>query len=322
MTTLQHRSYWVIGPGQGELREHREQVNGHPVLRAAYSGISSGTERLVGRGQVPAALSAEMACRGMEGTFPHPVKYGYSWVGLRSDGQAVFTMHPHQDLIQVPAEHTVRIPPSIPLPRATLLPNLETALNAWWDAEDGAKAPFLIVGGGIVGVLLAFVGWHHTGQRARVVEIDADRREALSTVPWLEPITAEAVGEDRMATIFHTSASGEGLQWSIDHLGFEGRVIELSWYGERPVSLHLGTSFHYERKLIIASQVATVARPKRGPGDFQKRIDAVLELLSEPSLDTLPGPFIPFEELPTAMRRLYAGEHLGFHPVVTYHSAR
>jgi len=117
---------------------------------------------------------------------------------------------------------------------------------------------------------------------------------------------------------FHCSGSGEGLQWCIDHLGFEGRVIELSWYGLKTVSLRLGTSFHYDRKRIIASQVSTVSPARRGPDDTRLRLDSVLSLLSDEVLDRLPGPFIPFAELPEAMLRLYRGEHLGLHPVVTY----
>lgn len=44
---------------------------------------------------------------------------------------------------------------------------------------------------------------------------------------------------------FHTSATQEGLQMAIDCVGMEGRVVEMSWYGARPVTLHLGGDFRY-----------------------------------------------------------------------------
>jgi threonine dehydrogenase-like Zn-dependent dehydrogenase len=254
----------------------------------------------------------------MEGTFSFPVKYGYSWVGHREDGSPVFTMHPHQDMIQVPSEHVLSLPSDVPLPRATLIPNLETALNGWWDAETSGEESMVIVGGGIIGVLLAFVAWSHRGEPARLYEIDPARRATLDQLPWLLAVDSDAVAAERYEVAFHCSGAGEGLQWAIDHVGFEGRVVELSWYGMKPVSLQLGTSFHYDRKRIISSQVSTVSHTRRGPDAFPQRTDQVLDLLSNSALDRIPGPFIPFADLPEAMSRLYRGEQLGLHPVVNY----
>lgn len=318
MTSIEHTSYWVTGPGRGELRTCREVASGEEILQAAFSAISSGTERLVGRGDVPSELSERMSCRGMTGIFPFPVKYGYSWVGHREDGSPVFTMHPHQDKIRVSPENILSLPSGLPLPRATLIPNLETALNGWWDAEIPDGEQFIIVGGGIIGILLAFVAWSHCGAPALLYESDPVRRAALGQLPWIRAMDPEAATAERYGVAFHCSGSGEGLQWAIDHLGFEGRVVELSWYGMKPVSLQLGTSFHYDRKRIISSQVSTVSHTRRGHDDFRQRTDRVLDLLANSTLDRILGPFIPFTALPEAMARLYKGEHLGLHPVITY----
>jgi threonine dehydrogenase-like Zn-dependent dehydrogenase len=227
-------------------------------------------------------------------------------------------MHPHQDQIQVPPEHILPLPSGLPLPRATLIPNLETALNGWWDAETSGEESIIIVGGGIIGALLGFVAWSHRGEPVPLYEVDPTRRATLEELPWLRPVAPDAIAAERYEVAFHCSGSGEGLQWAIDHLGFEGRVVELSWYGMRPVSLQLGTSFHYDRKRIISSQVSTVSRTRRGPDDLRRRTDQVLDLLSNSALDRILGPFIPFTDLPEAMGRLYQGQHLGLHPVVTY----
>ena len=38
-------------------------------------------------------------------------------------------------------------------------------------------------------------------------------------------------------------------------------MVELSWYGDREVSLALGGAFHSGRLTVRSSQVGTVARP-------------------------------------------------------------
>ena len=101
-------------------------------------------------------------------------------------------------------------------------------------------------------------------------------------------------------------------------MGFEGRVIELSWYGDRPVTLDLGAAFHYGRKRIIGSQVSTVAPAKRATHDFGDRLAAVVELLADERLDALCARPIPFDEMPDFMNELYDGCNAHPHPVVGY----
>ena len=79
----------------------------------------------------------------MGGSFPFPVKYGYSTVGRVEDGPAdllgriVFVLHPHQSLFNVPSSAVVALPDGVPPTRAVLAANMETALNAVWDAAPG-----------------------------------------------------------------------------------------------------------------------------------------------------------------------------------------
>jgi hypothetical protein len=117
--------------------------------------------------------------------------------------------------------------------------------------------------------------------------------------------------------VFHATGSGQGLQLGIDALGFEGRLIELSWYGERPVTLRLGGRFHWERQRIVGSQVATVARSHRAEGRAA-RTHAVLELLADDRLDALLDAPVPFTELPRFFASLYAGEPVPPCPHVIY----
>src|SRR3954447_15667765 len=137
------RAFWVAGPGRSEIRaEPPVSAGAEDVLvRARYSGISRGTEALVFQGRVPPSEYSRMRAPFQAGSFPGPVKYGYSSVGLVEAGppalcgQHVFVLHPHQTRYVVPASSAFVIPPDVPPARAVLTANVETAINIIWDAE-------------------------------------------------------------------------------------------------------------------------------------------------------------------------------------------
>jgi len=81
-------------------------------------------------------------------------------------------------------------------------------------------------------------------------------------------------------------------------------VIELSWYGDRRVTLPLGTAFHARRLKLQSSQVGTVAPAQRARWDCSRRMALALELLADPRLDVLITGEDAFSELPTVMARL------------------
>ena len=78
-----------------------------------------------------------------------------------------------------------------------------------------------------------------------------------------------------------------GLQRSLDLLAPEGTVIELSWYGDREVSLPLGGAFHSGRLSIRSSQVGTVSPARRASRTFADRLALALDLLRDPAFDAL-----------------------------------
>src|SRR5260370_19228168 len=94
---------WYVGPGRAETRAETlaEPAAGEVLVRALYSAISRGTERLVFGGRVPESEYHRMRAPFMGGAFPFPVKYGYQMVGRVEPGPAelpgrtVFALHPH-----------------------------------------------------------------------------------------------------------------------------------------------------------------------------------------------------------------------------------
>jgi len=326
MELLESKAYWVSSPGVGELKDESvsaQPATGQSLIRAEWSAVSSGTERLVGLGLVSPACNEPMACRYMAGSFALPLKYGYCLIGQGLEGElagrSIFVMHPHQSLALVRDEDATVLPSDLFTRRAALIPNLETALNAVWDAELSAGETCTVFGAGSVGLLVAYVLWKTTGTAPRLADVDEERRAFAGTLPWgggaCAPLELEA-GTANVA--FHTTGNPLGLQLSLNHLGFEGRVIELSWYGDKAVSLELGTHFHFGRKRIIASQVGTIAVNQRAVHDYKSRIREVLALLDEPALDRLLGDPVPFARMPEFMDSLYRGDSKTPLPLIRY----
>src|SRR5262245_65510379 len=97
----------------------------------------------------------------MAGDFPFPVKYGYATVGEIDNGPAemvgrkVFALYPHQTHFNIPQDAVVPLPAAVAPQRAVLAANMETALNAVWDAAPGPADRIAVVGAGAVGTMVA-----------------------------------------------------------------------------------------------------------------------------------------------------------------------
>src|SRR5260370_19224445 len=124
---------------------------GEVLVRTLCSGISSGTERLVYRGEIPAELALDDTIDALGGTFSYPFAYGYACVGeVAESGQAVFAFHPHQDVFAAGASEMNSLPPIDPS-FETLFPPVETALQVTLDAGTGYLVRLIVPGAGLLG---------------------------------------------------------------------------------------------------------------------------------------------------------------------------
>ncbi|MGK3940251.1 zinc-binding alcohol dehydrogenase [Streptomyces sp. RP5T] len=307
------RAFWLRSPGRGEVREVALPVPGEDevLVRSLYSGVSRGTETLVFRGQVPESQYAAMRAPFQEGDFPGPVKYGYLSVGVVEEGPAalkgrtVFCLYPHQTRYVVPASAVTVVPDDVPPARAVLAGTVETAVNALWDAAPLIGDRIAVVGGGMVGSSVAALLARFPGVRLQLVDSDPARAATAEALGAGFASPEDALGDCDL--VVHASATEQGLARSLELLAAEGTVVELSWYGDRRVSLPLGEAFHSRRLTVRSSQVGTVspARASRGYGD---RLALALELLADPRLDALITGESAFEELPDVMPGLASGE--------------
>lgn len=258
----------------------------------------------------------------MGGDFSFPVKYGYSLVGRVITenhpyvDKVVHLLHPHQAECVVASQDLFVVPDEIPPSRATLASNLETALNAVWDGQISIGDKVLVIGFGIIGSLVARVLSMIGAVEVVVQDIDLRRQYLAEQMGfWTQDKGTEGISYD---AVFHTSASEEGLQAAIDQVGFEGKIIELSWYGNKSVSLQLGGDFHSQRKQLISSQVSHLPPYHSRRWNYRRRKEVVFELLKQPAFDQHLTAEIAFEELPNVFTQLREGTNKEFAWVVKY----
>lgn len=304
------RAFWATAPFAGEIRSARLPAPrpGEVLVETLFSAISRGTEALVCAGRVPPDQSRAMRCPFQEGEFPFPVKYGYSNVGRVLEGpedlvgRTVFCLFPHQTRFVVPADAVHPLPEGVPPGRAVLAASMETALNGLWDAAPLPGERMLVVGAGVVGALAARLASRIPGIELRLVDIDPERSTVLRRLGIPFALPEEIAGEADL--VLHASGAPEALARALSWLGFEGRVVELSWYGDALVPLPLGSAFHSRRLTIRSSQVGHVAPAMRPRWDRRRRMAKALELLADPALDVLITGESRFEELPEVLPRL------------------
>jgi threonine dehydrogenase-like Zn-dependent dehydrogenase len=298
----------------------------YALVKTSFSGISRGTERLVFEGLLPSGEWERMRCPHQEGSFPFPVKYGYSAVGVVEQGprdligRLTFLLCPHQDRFLMPVAELVAVPETVPARRATLAANMETALNALWDSGASAGQRIVVIGGGIVGCLIAYLAGRLPGAEVTLVDIQTARApvaEALG-VGFALPEDAGSEGLGGADVVIHTSASEAGLRLALDLAGFEARILEVSWFGQKDIALPLGGAFHSQRLQIVSSQVGTVSPAVRARWPHRRRLEAALRLLNDSRLDCLITEDIAFEDLPSALSRILAADAAGLATAIRY----
>jgi hypothetical protein len=295
---------WYSRPGHAEIRRETLALPGADEVRvrALYGAISRGTEALVLAGRVPESEFERMRAPFMAGDFPFPVKYGYATVGLieggREDlrGRTAFTLHPHQDRFNIAANAAIVLPDNLPPHRAVLAANMETALNAVWDAAPGPADRIAIVGAGVVGALVGYLCGRLPGAEVTLVDVNPARAELARSlgVGFAGPETA--TGDCDL--VVHASGNPAGLGTALALAGDEATVLELSWYGDGAVTAPLGGAFHSRRLRLVSSQVGRVAPSHRPRWTHGRRLAAALALLADARLDALLAPAIAFQDLP------------------------
>lgn len=288
---------WMLAPRQVALRPEEIGILAADAVtvRAHKSAISHGTEMLVYRGQVDAALALDLPT--LAGSFAFPIKYGYALVGEVADvgpqvtshqrGDRVFVLHPHQSWCHVPAQSAQRIPADVDTQAALFAANMETAITIVHDVRPALGEVVVVMGLGIVGLLVSWVLSRMQG--ITVIAVDPlEWRQTVARqlgVPWVVHPDALASFVDATTAqrgadaVVEVSGNPLALDRAIALTGVEGRVIVASWYGTKAATLQLGTHFHRKRIQLRATQVGRLSPDLAPRWDFARRMHTVWHLL-------------------------------------------
>jgi NADPH:quinone reductase-like Zn-dependent oxidoreductase len=327
MATDRWTAYWTMAPRHGVLRTEPARAPGEDeaLVRNICSGISRGTEMLVYAGYVPPEVADSMRAPFQAGNLPGPVKHGYLSVGLVEEGpvhlkgRRVFCLHPHQDRYVVPATALTPVPDDVPSDRAVLAGTVETGINALWDAGPRIGDRIAVVGAGMVGGIIAALLRSFPLDRLQLVDVNSARSAlaAALEVKLVHPDDAAAEND----LVFHCSATESGLARSLQLLGEEAKLIELSWYGTNEPRVPLGAAFHSRRLTIKASQVGAVASSRRARRTTGDRLALAMRLLTDPIFDTFITGHAPFGALPQTMESIFNGDTETLCQVIDYPDA-
>ncbi|MCG5539598.1 MULTISPECIES: chlorophyll synthesis pathway protein BchC [unclassified Halorhodospira] len=226
---------------------------GDVVVDIDFSGISTGTERLLWKGTMP--------------QFPglaYPLVPGYESVGRviaagaesgRQEGEAVFVpgARCYREVSGLFGGAASRLVVSgervIPLPdglgeRGVLLALAATAWHAVAEAP-----PDLVIGHGVLGRLIARIGVS-LGHTPTVWETNEDRRTGADGYTVLEPDTDE---RHDYARICDVSGDAALLDTLIGRLAHGGEVVLAGFYSER-LSFAFPSAFMREARLRVAAE--------------------------------------------------------------------
>jgi 2-desacetyl-2-hydroxyethyl bacteriochlorophyllide A dehydrogenase len=289
---------------------------GEVVIRTVCSGISTGTERLIYRGDVPEDAALDDTITAMAGTFSYPFSYGYACVG-RVEGHdgLVFAFHPHQDVFTAATGDLIALPAVGPA-AGTLFPLVETALQVTLDAEASYGDWVVVLGAGVVGLLTALL-LKHSGRRPLCAEPDAWRR-GLAGRLGLTAVAPEELGKEEVPLVIDASGNAGAPARALDLLAHEGTLLIVSWFGSQPVPMPLGGAFHRRRLTIRSTQVSTIPARMSATWTIARRRAEAAALLPELPLDELCTHAFPFAAAADAFRAVDANAPGLMHAVLDY----
>ena len=291
------KSLWHINSSESEIRSEDLATSidpGQLLIQTKYSMISTGTEYSVSSGLVPFEFSKNMSVPYMAGSFALPIKYGYACCGASGDGNIFHFMHPHQNLCFIQKKDLFKIE-DLPSHKVPLISNMETVLNAIWDADLLGSESVGIIGYGNIGSLLAETLEKMLNIKAVAIERD-DWRSEMAVKNGFDIDQRLQLNYD---VIFNTTASSSAMNKALTQLNEEGKLVELSWYADKEVALKLGRHFHYNRLKIISSQVSKIPIKKRDHMTYEKRKRLALDYLKDDRYNKLITDIIDFDDAPS-----------------------
>lgn len=323
---------WFTAPHRVEVREAAlpapapEQV----LVKTRYSAVSTGTELLAYRGQLPCAIALDSSLKALQQPSDYPLQYGYACVGEVQqtgsavdpswNGRQVFSFQPHASHFLAHPDELKTVPDGLPAQAAVFLPNMETAVNLVQDGRPLIGERVVVLGQGIVGLLLtALLARHPLGSlvavEGRPERQELARRLGANMVVSPEEAAGAATGAD---LIYEVSGQPEALNLAIDLSGYASRIVIGSWYGSKAAPVDLGGAAHRNRLQLITSQVSTVDPALSGRWDKERRFGLVWEMIRCVDPTSLITHTLPLQEAGTLYQQLHEAQSGIVQPLFHY----
>ena len=324
MKTLNAKSFWIKGKNDSYIKSHNVSLpkKGEVLIETIYSGISYGTEKVVYTGSVPKSQLNLMRCPHQEGNFGTDVKYGYMNIGKviqgapKFKGKFVYTLYPHQTLYVLKESDITLIPKAIPNKRCLLTANMETAINAMWDTLPTCGDNIFILGGGIVGFLMAYVLKSIIG--IDITLIDKDQSKSKYAKLFNIKFTNELPKNDKANIIYECTGNPEIVNKLSSLVKEEATICILSWYGDKVSKINFGEDFLSKRIKFVFSQVSKVSHNRSKYWNNALRRELAIKLLNDKKLDKLiEKKEIKFNDLPKFFKNINKHENF-FCKVINY----
>jgi 2-desacetyl-2-hydroxyethyl bacteriochlorophyllide A dehydrogenase len=304
--SLKTRQLWFTEPFRVEVQEHQLHSPGadQVLVKSLYSGISTGTEMLLYRGQLPESLPLDESLAAYQNqTTSFPLQYGYAAVGqvvsVGRDveqswtGKTVFSFQPHASHFLCSTDMLIPLPDELDPRAAIFLASMETAVNLVLDGRPLLGEKVVVIGQGVVGLLASCLLGEFPLAGLFAVE-SIDNRRAFATQAGVHATFNPECASDIDALIrnlslhqprggadlvFELSGSPAALNLAVKLCGYGGRIVVGSWYGTKTAELKLGDRFHRNRMSIVSSQVSTIAPGLSGRWDKSRRFDLAWEMI-------------------------------------------
>ena len=300
------------------------------VVDTDASAISAGTELLVYRDETPDDLPVDETIDAFDDSFEYPLRYGYAAAGRVVEtgsevddewrDRTVFAFRPHQTRFAADTDDLVVLPEDVSPAHGCLLPTVETATNLALDSEPKLGESVVVFGAGVVGLCTTRLLSAFPLDELVVVEPIATRRETASAMGADRTMTPEVAATELGDADLAVELSGEPavLNDAIDAVGYDGRIVVGSWYGEKRAPIDLGGSFHRDRIELVSSQVSTIDPARRGRWDRDRRFEAAVEWLDRLDCERLISHRVPFAEAADAYELLDDRAESALQVVLTY----
>jgi 3-hydroxyethyl bacteriochlorophyllide a dehydrogenase len=236
----------LVDPGEADV-----------VVDVGWSGISTGTERLLWTGAMPPfpgmgypLVPGYESVGQVRQAGPKSRLHEGDWVfvpGARCFGPVRGLFGGSASRLVVPGDRAMRIDASLE-EKGVLLALAATAYHALRPTAS-APLPELIVGHGVLGRLLARITVALGGATPTVWERDPGRRTPDTGYPVVEP----GAGDSTYRTVFDASGANGILDSLMPRLAHGGEVVLAGFYAQ-PVAFDFPPAFMREARLRIAAE--------------------------------------------------------------------